>query len=212
MTRVYFVRHGESEGNVGRFFQGQLDIPLTPLGVHQAELTADYFKDKAIDAVYSSDLGRTVVTAQKIADIKGLEVKTDSGLREIFAGEWQGVLFEKLARDFDDYKIWLENIGLSVCRNGESYREMQQRVDMAVKKIVSENKGKSIVVVTHGGPIRAINALWYNIEPDRIKEIPWVSNSSVSTVEYEDDGTVNVVEVGYNGHLGDMVTAFGKNV
>lgn len=212
MTKVYLIRHGESEGNLNKFFQGQLDIPLSELGIKQAELTAEFFKDKDVDCVYSSDLGRAVITAEKIAKSKDVAVISHKGLREIDGGQWQGVPFDILAKEFEGYKVWLETIGLSVCPGGESYREMQERMKNTLEEIVSENKGKTIVVVSHGGTIRALSALWLGIGLDRIHEIPWVSNSSVSTVEYRDDGSVNVIELGYDGHLEGLVTRFGLNV
>ena len=74
MTHVYFIRHGQSEGNLKHLFLGHTDLDLTDLGRKQAERVGDFFKDIHVDAIYSSDLLRAYHTACPVAKAKGLEI------------------------------------------------------------------------------------------------------------------------------------------
>ena len=91
MTEIYIVRHGETEGNQVMEFNGQHNTMLTETGYKQAELLGEYFKDKRVDSVYSSDLTRAYETAQPLSNIHNKTVIMDERLREINGGDWQGV-------------------------------------------------------------------------------------------------------------------------
>jgi probable phosphoglycerate mutase len=88
-TTVYLIRHGETEWNIQRRWQGQADIPLNKSGVQQAQLLAEWIQtqDVAFNAIYSSDLKRSFMTAQAIADRLQLETSSSQAWREIHVGE-----------------------------------------------------------------------------------------------------------------------------
>ena len=86
-TVLYFIRHGQSEGNLKDLFLGFTDLDLTELGHKQASLAASFFQDVPVDKIYSSDLKRAYHTALHTARAKGLDVHTCQGMREIFAGQ-----------------------------------------------------------------------------------------------------------------------------
>ena len=67
MTLIYMVRHAEAEGNLYRRAHGQYDSSLTPKGLRQLDALAERFRDTAVDALYSSDLRRTMATAAAVA-------------------------------------------------------------------------------------------------------------------------------------------------
>ena len=90
-TTLIIIRHGQSMGNVEGKFIGITDSPLSPLGIRQAQLTAEYLKDVKIDKVYASNLSRAKVTAEIIAQKHGLNVNVEPDLREIDAGLWEEV-------------------------------------------------------------------------------------------------------------------------
>ena len=100
MTKMIFVRHGQSEANLAEIFAGHTDIPLTDLGKRQAENTAQFLKDYPIDVIYSSDLLRAMQTAEPTARMHGMEILPDERLREIYAGEWEGVTFAALMEKY----------------------------------------------------------------------------------------------------------------
>jgi NAD(P)H-hydrate epimerase len=97
MTRIIIVRHGQSEANAKCAFAGYTDFELSSLGIKQAGATAKYIVEKySIDRIYTSDLSRAYGTALPISEMSGLPLITNSELREIFAGEWEGKTFAEL--------------------------------------------------------------------------------------------------------------------
>lgn len=104
-----------------------------------------------IDAVYSSDLGRCVRTANILTEGLGLEIKLESRLREINFGDYQGELYSAVQGDY------VTNLRKSF-PNGESNIQMIRRVIDALNDILKDNQDKTVLIVTHSGPISAIRA------------------------------------------------------
>ena len=98
LTRMVFVRHGQSMANISGVFAGQTDVPLSPLGRKQAEELNDFLLEHyTIDAVYSSDLSRAYETVLPTAGTLGLPIEKDVSLREIDGGLWEGLYIEEIA-------------------------------------------------------------------------------------------------------------------
>ena len=89
-TTIIFVRHGETAWNLELRYQGQGDSPLSEQGVAQAKRVGDFLSRRKIAAVYTSDLGRAVFTAETIAQHHGLKPIADQRLREMTFGVWEG--------------------------------------------------------------------------------------------------------------------------
>ncbi len=211
MTTVYLIRHGQSVGNkLGRFL-GQTDLDLSELGYEQAEQTRQYFENIPVDVVYSSDLMRAYNTVAPIARDKNIEIIPDERLREIACGEWENQPFERLKVDFKrDYDVWLTDIGNARCTNGESVAELLGRIKAELERIAAENDGKSVVIGTHATPIRCMTAYLRGEPITAMKDIAWVSNASVTKVIY-DNGVGKIVDYAYDGHLGQIKSAFSGN-
>ena len=212
MTTLILIRHGESESNRQGIFAGQINPDLQNRGLKQAELTAKYITDNyKVDKIYSSDLQRAYKTATCLADILGMEVTTEKNLREINAGKWEGMKFDDLVLKYEkDYNIWLSSISDAVCPEGESVRQMGKRVIAALTKIAEENHGKTVVIATHGTPIRAMQSFVRCTTFDEMKNIPWVSNASVSVFEYNDN-TWKEIMVSEDKHLAELKTVLPQN-
>ena len=88
--RLIIVRHGETIYNAQRRFTGQSDVPLNPLGERQAAALVERLATEHLDAIVTSDLERTRVTAKAIAHNHGLPLQEDIDLRELAFGEWEG--------------------------------------------------------------------------------------------------------------------------
>ena len=213
MTKLLIIRHGQSEANLQGVFVGHTNSPLSDLGKRQAEATAEYIVSNFhVDAVYSSDLERAVYTGKAVADRLGLTVTTRKGMREIFAGDWETVKFDTLSTEYGEpYQLWLRDIGLAHPTNGESTAQLQQRIADTLRTIAEENDGKTVVVATHATPIRTFMHYCSGLPLSEMKNIPWVSNASVTTAVYE-NGSFTITEAGHDAHLGDMRTALPKNV
>ena len=213
MTTILLVRHGESDANRQHFFAGQTDVALLEKGVEQAQAAGTYIaKTYAVDTVYASDLKRARKTGEVIAELVHAPLLTDVRLREIYAGAWQGNTFDDLQTCFrDGYACWLNDIGNCVCEGGESVKQLGERVAAALTDIAEENAGKTVVVATHATPIRAMQCVLKGLPWDEMKNIPWVSNASVTELVYE-NGTWQFVSEGEDRFLSDLKTSFPPNV
>ena len=93
MTEIYIIRHAQAEGNLYRMMQGNWDGDVTPLGLRQIDALAERFRHVKIDALYSSDLYRTRVTASAITRWHSVPMQLDARLREIHMGSWETEFF-----------------------------------------------------------------------------------------------------------------------
>jgi len=213
MTTLLLIRHGQSEANLQGRFAGQYDSPLTDLGHKQAAAAAEFIAENYTpDAVYCSDLQRARQTGEHTASRLGLEVIPDAGLREIYAGAWGGIPFERMNADFptEAYR-WRHDIGNSGCPGGETVAALAQRVWDTVRRIAEENDGKTVVISTHATPIRTL--LWKitGKSLDEMQNIPWVANASVTELQYR-DGALYPVKISQDDHLTDLKTALPPTV
>lgn len=214
MTTLIIVRHGQSMANLEAKFAGQkYDAPLSPLGHEQAEKTAEYIVSSyKVDKVYASDLKRAFQTAEHTAEKLGLEIVMEPGMREVAAGKWEGMAFDDIDVEYEkEYKVWKTDIGNAECVGGEKVSDLAERVLAAVTKIAEENEGKTVVVATHATPIRALETLWSGKTVGDMKDVTWVTNASVTVVEYK-DGSFSIIAVGKDEHLNEIKTALPKNV
>ncbi|MBO5929103.1 MAG: histidine phosphatase family protein [Clostridia bacterium] len=202
-TTLIFVRHGYSETNEKNIFAGIYDAKLTEVGKQQASLTAVYLENYTIDKIYTSDLSRALHTAETIAARHGLSVIKNEQLREINLGEWEGVPFDTVVSNYPkEVALWSTDSESAYAPGGESMAQLSGRITTAVDAIVAENHGKTVCIVTHGEVLRTLFAKWTG---ERINNIPYVPNSSVTVVEYDDTGCRLVMD-GYADHLGELAT------
>lgn len=213
MTKLIFVRHGYSEGNLLGEFHGHMDGDLTELGHEQAECAGVYLKNRKIDVAYSSDLRRAYKTALHITKYHGIEPIKDENLREIYAGEWEGKKFSELERDYPElYGTWRSDPADFVSIDGESMREVYDRLKTEVERIVGENRGKTVLVATHATPLRCLACTWLGKPLSEFNSVAWMNNAAISEIDYADDGTITPIVINYTEHLGDLVTALPKTI
>lgn len=158
-TLVYLVRHGETTWNVERRFQGQLDVELSRTGLAQAEAVAVWFARQPVKftALYSSDLKRAVQTAQSIGKRLGLIPELHRDLREMHAGEWQGLLSSEIEARFPGKLAeWTAKVDSFTTPGGESIPSVQQRVYATYNEIVCRHPGEAIIIVSHGAALTAL--------------------------------------------------------
>lgn len=213
MTTLILVRHGESTANRQRIFAGHYDAELQDRGLEQARKTAKYLvKNYKIDKVYASDLKRAYVTGKCTADLAGVEIIPDAALREIRAGKWDGMKFDDIITTYpDDYGVWMNDIGRARATAGESVTELCERVMKKLTQIATENDGKTVVIATHATPIRVTQSTVQTGGLEKMKDIPWVSNASVSVLEY-DGGKWEFKLISEDKHLGELSTSLPKIV
>jgi broad specificity phosphatase PhoE len=182
VTTILLARHGQSDWNAAKRWQGHADRPLTDLGREQARDLAHRVADVELDAVYSSDLQRARETAEIVAASKGLTVVTDPDLREVDVGSWSGLTRAEAEQRFPDaFRRWAE--GGEGWDDGESYEALGERVANAVFRIADAHDGGRVLVVAHGGSIRAIHAAALGVDVHTYRRIQRVEpNATLSAV------------------------------
>jgi broad specificity phosphatase PhoE len=206
MVKLIIVRHGNSIGNFKRIFIGQTDWGLSEIGEEQVRRLTEYLKDFHIDKIYSSDLCRAHDTVKPLADALSLPIHKMKALREVDVGLWEGVLREDVARLYpESYDAYINKPGLARFDGGESFAEMLERALLAVQEIVEKNEGKTVVIATHGGVIRALRTVWEGIPLERMAEICHVPNASVTVVRYERE-VATLIQTGYCDYLTEKIT------
>lgn len=147
---IYLVRHGETEWNNKKLIQGHSDIPLNVKGELQSKQLGEKLKDVHFEAVFSSDLIRAKRTAEIIILEKKLAVITTNALRERMFGRFEGKHIDKLRKTFGELLL-IEKQDFEV----ESDDQILLRLNPFLREVAVAYQGKSVLVVSHGGLIRA---------------------------------------------------------
>ena len=207
MTITYLiVRHGEAEGNREHRFIGQTDVPLSELGVAQANAVSAALADRGVTAIISSDLRRASDTVTPLSEQTGIPIKLEPDLREIANGEWKGLLPEEVAERWSE--MWQRyRSGEDLARpGGERWQDV---ADRAVRAIETDTEGRTdgdvVVVGTHGGPTLAL-VKWitgHSISGGLFGG-PYgpVSNGSITTIELPSMLLIGLNDVRHLGKLG----------
>ena len=157
MTKIFLIRHGETEWNKTGRLQGNSNVKLSETGIRQAQLLAEKTPFLPVDAVYSSDLIRAVDTAKILAAKFNLPVTEMRGLRETNFGDWEGRYIGALVEEFpDDFGNLFVKPDKVKPPGGETFLECQARVMNALDEIIAEHENQNVVVVSHGAAIRLI--------------------------------------------------------
>ncbi len=200
MVKFILVRHGFSQYNNEKRFTGQTDVPLDESGLLQANDTSEYIlKNFQIDCIYSSDLSRAIQTVRLVSETLKLPIYKRPELRELFLGNWEGESMDLLAKKYgEDYRDYIYDP--KPIHGGESYAVLMKRAKKIIEEIASENEGKTVLVSSHGGFLRALLCVWYEMKPSELKNVTTIPNSSVSVVNIN-DGKPEFVYIGYDKHL-----------
>ncbi|HUN93791.1 MAG TPA: histidine phosphatase family protein [Burkholderiaceae bacterium] len=159
-TEILLIRHGETAWNAEGRIQGQLDVPLSSTGMWQAGRLAERLAaDDApsLAAIIASDLARTWFTAHPVAARLGLQVQPEARLRERAFGVFEGHTLDEVARRWpDEFALWRARDAEHAMPEGESARQVIDRVLAAMHDIVLAYRGATIAVVTHGGVLDVV--------------------------------------------------------
>lgn len=200
MTKIIYVRHGQTEWNTAGRYQGQSDVDLTEAGRAQAAKLAAHFPVENVHAVYASDLKRAMETAACIARAKGLEVQPRAALRELSFGDWEGLTYEQItARWPEALRDFFARPDRLAIPHGESFLILQKRALACIDELVAKHEGETIVVVAHGAILRTILAAALHMDLRYVWTIRQF-NTAVNIVCYEKEGTT-VELVNSTAHL-----------
>jgi broad specificity phosphatase PhoE len=162
-TTLVLVRHGETDWNQQRRFQGHADQPLNDAGRSQARELAGRLRDEPVTALYTSPLRRASETAEILSDGFGMEVRTLHALLEIDVGAWEGLTVEEVRERYPDRA---DQAWRSGWEDGETYDELERRVVPALTELGSRHEGGHVLAVTHAGPLRAAIAASLKLSSD----------------------------------------------
>jgi broad specificity phosphatase PhoE len=151
-TTLLLVRHGETDWNRERRYQGHADTPLNEAGRAQAVALAKLLRPEQLDAVYTSPLLRASETAGILAASFGLEARVLDALREIDVGDWQGMTVDEVRAQYPEQIDVAWRTGWP---NGETHAELDARVLPAVLDLGRRHPDECVLGVTHAGPIRS---------------------------------------------------------
>lgn len=201
-TRVIAIRHGETAWNVDTRIQGQLDIPLNDTGRWQAQRLARALAGEPLQAIYASDLGRALETAQALADSVGLEVITDPGLRERGFGIFEGRTWKEIEEQWPDLSArWRKRDPEFGPEGGETLASFYDRCISAASRIAAAHAGQSIAIVAHGGVLDCLYRAGSRIELQAPRT--WqLGNAGINRLLYTTEG-FTLVGWGDTLHLED---------
>ncbi|MGL4774722.1 MAG: histidine phosphatase family protein [Clostridium sp.] len=204
-TTIYLTRHGETEWNIHKRFQGWGDSPLTSLGKKQAEALRERIKEVDIDVIYTSPIGRAFETAQILKGNKNVEVVVHNGLKEFNFGLWEGMMTKEIEQH-EEYKEQFFNLynkpNKYVAFGGENLKEVKKRAYSAINDILGKYEGKNILIVTHGMTIKLLMLLFENSEDEEKFSTTVMGQASLTKVEVENK-EYKVIFKDDKSHYGD---------
>ena len=201
-TRVYLVRHGETDNNVKHRFIGKTDMPLNDRGQNQAKCLGRAMAGIPVETIYSSPLLRTMMTAEQIQGSRDIAIIPEKALAEIDCGMWEGLdraeIQERWPGMIDLWQYEPERLQFP---EGETFQQVQERAVEAFVRIVHENLGRTIVISTHMLPLQLIIAKLLNISIHDVWNMRRVENTSVTSLDIWQDGTFKILAWGDDSHL-----------
>lgn len=206
MTTIYLIRHAEAEGNLYRRFHGQCNSNITPNGMKQIAALAERFAHIPVDFCYSSDLIRTMTTAQAVSEACHLKIHPEPAFREIYVGVWEDLPFGYLNHFYPtemdcygkDPVHWL-------VPGGESFLQYTDRFICRMTELAQESESKIIAIVTHAGILRSV---LLRLFPDF--QLKPIDNTSVTKLIW-DDGRFLMEYQGDGSHLPAELSTIKRN-
>lgn len=200
--RIILVRHGETEWNRLRRFQGHSDLPLNSKGNSQAQALAQALKNEAINAIYSSPLKRAVGTAIRIRRFHpSAPLIKKSGLKEMNLGDFEGIEAQQWAAQHQGFrKAWEENPADLAMPGGESLREVQLRAIDTLEQISESHESDcTLLICSHNFVIVSILCFVSKISLDKFRELR--QNTAALNIFYKDGMNYQIKRINDCRHL-----------
>jgi len=150
VLRIVQVRHGETDWNRNRRFQGQSDVALNETGRAQAAALALTLKDEPLKAIYSSPTTRAIETARAINRYHQASLEQRDGLMEMDLGDFEGLQSKDLMNEQPEFlRKWMEDPATVRMPNGETLHEVQTRAWAVVEEITKTHYEGSVLLCGH---------------------------------------------------------------
>jgi alpha-ribazole phosphatase len=190
MAEIFFVRHGQTNSNLRQLLHGRTDVPLTAVGLRQAELAAERLAELGgFSALYTSPLTRAAHTAETIAARVGLAPVHLADLSEFDFGDFEGLTLETIQQQYPEIFLRIGDLDDDDFRfpRGESRREFHARILRTTKEMFERHRDERLIVVAHGGVIgSAVAQLTGRSRNDW--SLLMVHNASITHVEWTGHG------------------------
>lgn len=212
-TVVFIVRHCEAMGNKSGTFQGSIDSDITDIGARQLDFLAERFADIKLDKVYSSPLLRAYKTAEAVGRAQGLPIVKYDPLTEIDGGDIEGMTYADIYTTYPEIEeTWTYAPQNFAPPKGESMRDAYERIFKAVFTLAKENKGKTIAIASHGAVIRCLLCAVTEGNIERLNNVTWCDNTSVTKLVFDDDMNCSVEFINDTTHLPDEYLPSGSRI
>jgi probable phosphoglycerate mutase len=201
---TWLLRHGETALSAEKRFSGVGDPGLTDRGQAQARAAAATLTGRGVDLVATSPRRRAQQTAAGVAAATGADLLVEDGLAETDFGVWEGLTFAEVqARWPQEMAAWLASPDVAPPQ-GESFTATFARVRAARERLVADHPGRTVVVVSHVTPIKALIRDALEAPPQALYRLH-LDPASLSLVDWYADGRGVVRLVNGTGHLGDAL-------
>jgi alpha-ribazole phosphatase len=190
--KLLLIRHGQTDWNIARRFQGQSNVPLNEVGRKQATALADRLSGQQIDIIYSSDLERAAETANITLQMSVCkpDLHLDRRLREINFGDWEGLSYNEIKEKYPEALLARENdVYKNAPPNGETLEQLCTRVQSMLDELYAKHKDQTVLLVAHGGVLQILLCLALKLKPTMYWQFH-ISTASVSEIALYPDGAI----------------------
>ncbi len=199
-TTVLLIRHGQTDWNVERRWQGHYDAPLNAVGREQARRLARRLAVWPIEAIYSSALQRAAETARILARAVGVTPVLDPAWRELHVGVFEGHTREEIRERFPE--AWAQMThGFVEAPQGESVAELGRRVAPRFEELLAGHSGQMIAIVSHGATLRSLLGHVLGLDGGQLPRLVLAGNTGLSIVEARPPLPPTITRLNDTAHL-----------
>ena len=185
---IIFLRHAQAENNTKRILAGRIEgIPLTKVGIEQAESIAKYLKPLDISAIYSSPIERASHTAEIIAKNNSLDYELDDRITEIDMGKFTRMNYDDMFAKYGNIFLrFYENDPVIAEHEVETFPQVQRRVLDMVNYVIKKHKNENVILVTHMDPIKSMLSTVMDLKPKTLFELI-IANASLTVIKEQEN-------------------------
>jgi probable phosphoglycerate mutase len=200
-TRVLLIRHGATVLSAEDRFAGATDVELSEEGRNQARCLGERLAGAELAAIYASPMRRTIETAKLVIGAHPLELQTDAGLREIDHGRWEQLTRHEVEQRFpQEYENWEADPFTFAPEGGESGLSVMARALPVVRRIVVDNSGKTVAIVSHKATIRLVLCSLLGIDARGYRDRLDLSPACLNVLDFKDPVRVRLVVYNDTSH------------
>ena len=187
MGQIIFLRHGQAKNNTERILAGRTEgVPLTDIGIKQAEHTAELLEHMNISTIYSSPIERAKHTAEIAGKHNSLDVTIDDRLNELDMGKFTGMPYDDIFKSHGNVFMKFYNGELEIAHNGvETFPDVKKRILGIVDHVIEKHPDENVLLVTHMDPIKAMLSTVIDLSPTNLFELI-IANASLNIFREKD--------------------------